>query len=301
MQEPTSQPGDIRNLPIGMAIMDASGQLVKSNAAAEALGLALGDSLPALFDQSAEQLRLLCRQELATLAQLKRPGLDKPCRISGFLAGAHYGFWVEDLSTVQALSRQAQALQGPERQSRRLIAQHAATGLGLAELLGVILAEDLGLTEARQAALRGYHADLMQALGAIQALADGGVPPARGSAQEASAGACRALVVDADSSLAELLAELLDSHGYKATPLTGFEAATQFCALHQRQLSLALIDESLASREGQTLVAWMQAQHPHIRLLTLTQGQAGEASVQKPVDFNQLLARLQGLPMASGS
>ena len=295
------QPGDIRNLPIGLAVMDAAGQVVQSNAAAEALGLAPGDSLPALFGQSAGQLMLLCRQELATLAQLKRPGLDKPCRISGFPAGAHYGFWVEDLSTVQALTRQAQAQQGPERQSRRLIAQHAATGLGLAELLGVILDEDLGLSEVRQAALRGYHADLMQALGAIQALADGGVPPARGSAQEASGGACRVLVADADSSLAALLAELLDSRGYKATPLTDFDAATEFCALHRHQLGLALIDESLASNEGLRLLEWMQAQHPQIRLLALTQGAANEASVQKPVDFDQLLARLQGLPKASGS
>ncbi|MGI9322138.1 MAG: hypothetical protein ACR2PJ_01015 [Pseudomonadales bacterium] len=279
--------------PIGLVRLDARGKVVELNPAASALGISVGDAFCELVNHSMQEVMQLCIEQTSALAKLQPTGAVKQCRLTGFIAAQENYLWLEDLSAEQALAGQMQALKRPTNKKTRLIAQATNAGLGYAELLSVILDDNIGMAPEKQTLILRYHEEVTAALSSIHAIVTG-------DAQDApKAAAKNVMVVEGDVHLAELISELLTSKGYSTDSFTDSQSAMRFYAINGHKVTIAVVDEALTCADGRTLVQALRDDYPKIRLLALTLGEAGDAKVRKPVIYDELLSRLQELLQAS--
>ncbi len=272
-------PDEIAKAPAGYVVFDEAGCIIACNNAALAMGLQPG------------MQRNECLTGTGDACQLITTGASKPVRIS-IIDEKH--IWVEDISEVTVLTRQLQKLKRPLNQELRHVNHQATTGLGYAELLSVILDEELGIPPEKQKALQLYQGELVKTLRAIRAVLSGaGDNEPQGTGKDGEI-----LVTDKQPELAELIAELLKTRGYKSVSFTDAESVMKYLHLNRDKASLALVDDTLLAGD-EPLDAVMQKEFEHLQVIRLSTGaepeNEGRLHLVKPLDFEALFKAVEGL------
>ena len=119
----------------------------------------------------------------------------------------------------------------------------------------------------------------------------------------------RALVVDDEASLAEVLASVLRFEGWEVR--TAGDGATAIRTARELRPDAVLLDVMLPDMGGLDVLRWLRADHPSVCVLFLTARDAvedriagitagGDDYVTKPFSLEEVLARLRGLLRRSG-
>jgi CheY-like chemotaxis protein len=134
--------------------------------------------------------------------------------------------------------------------------QGVGTGLGLSYSLGVVEAHggQLELVDTADGAV------FRVTLPAVEEAPPGPTPDGAVAVPAASAG--RALVVDDEPEIADMLAEILEGQGYRVRIAASGEDAKAQLAV--RDFDLVLSDLRMPGIDGPTLYAWVRAERPHL-------------------------------------
>ena len=112
------------------------------------------------------------------------------------------------------------------------------------------------------------------------------------------------LVIDDENDICTFIAEVLQSHGYRVLLAANGEQALAVYEKRSREIDLVILDMVMPGMNGEETFLKMKAIRPDVRALLSTGfGQDGRVSeilqrgvnafIQKPYDFNQLLAKLR--------
>lgn len=308
---PPNLPPETESAPVAFVRADESGVVRQCNRAAVKLGVTPGARLSDILAESGK-----------TTTELTTGGRRKPVRVTAAEDG---GIWIEDLSETNALSREVQKLRRPLSRELRQVSQQATNALGYAELLTVILDEQLGIEPDKQQTLQLYQSEIVKALQAIRetlaASSQTGMSANQGAGhgdsqtanqtgnQKANQKLLRKdgeiLIADGHRDLADLIGELLKTRGYKSVSFTKPGAALEYARLNGASIQVALVDETLVdetmkSGDGslaKALAALGATFQPAFHVIPLTaadQGHAGDTgALKKPVDFDELFKAVE--------
>ena len=264
---------DLESAPLAYVRLGDDGFVQAANMAARQLGVAPGMRLGSLLSPAgADPAQLL----------LDTGGSQRRVRI---VKTENAGIWIEDLSEITALSRQLQKHRSRLNRGLGLVEQQATNALGYAELLSVILEEGQVVAPERWGILKSYQSKIVKALQTIrEAVAEG---PAR--SRPAKGG--EVLVVDAHRDLAELVAELLKTRGYRAISFTEPADALQYARMNAASLGVALVDGAMTIEGTSLAEALGQLDHGLVvaeLALDDPETPGGGRRLIKPIDFDEL-------------
>ena len=274
--------------PHGLLVLDRQDRICAANESARLLGFATGRPAETYFDGLKEPFVDAVRfQAVSSIFQMKHQARQKRFTVT---CREHEGLWycwLNDLSETLVLAEQVNRLKQPETKLLRHLQQAAVSGMGYSELVDVILDDSESLPQDKMATVTQYHREVTGALTRILELL-------KGEKRTLAAGHADKLVVVADSheALAELITELLRTEGYKVASFTDAGSTLTYCNMNAAGIGQALIDENMTDGDGRRIIDVLA--ESGLRVIRLSEHADDSQSVQKPVDFRQLLEVLEG-------
>lgn len=199
--------------------------------------------------------------------------------------GDHVLVWWLDMTEQLALADQVRRLKYPDSRKLRQINQLAITAAGYSELLEVIFSEEPNVSPDKLNTVRQYQHELTGNLSAIhEIIANDQAEPRRGSV----------LVADGHNAVTELISELLKTRGYRVAGFSDAETALKYFQVNQASIVKAVIDEALMCDETTSLVSRLRELSPELGVVILSDTPTQSGSIAKPLDFNVLLAAVEG-------
>ena len=213
---------------------------------------------------------------------------EKICRLSGIQTDAGIYCWLTDMSEQLALAERLRVLQNPAGKQLRQIKYKAATAIGYAELLEVIMSEDGALSPDQIGIVRQYHSEVKTSLQRIQQIAinesAAGIMPKRSI-----------LLIEDHEPLNEVITELLKSEGYKVTSFLDSRSALQYFGVNRYSINTAIVAETINRKDVKSLSHALREMAPKLSIITLSTNpsEAPQPAIRKPLDFEQLLQALK--------
>jgi len=275
--------------PVALLVLDADDVIVTANLLARDSGFECGVPVSRYVTGVPQSLRAAIDGEPDTRSwRFRFADREKRYDIRCICEEGMYYCWLFDQSENIALAEKARQLKDPGSRRLRQINHQAATAMGYAELLEVIMADHEVLTAEKLAAVRQYQSEVSSALQNIQQVA-------QQDKENTKASSTSILVADSHAALSELISELLRAEGYRVTSFTDGESAYKYCKVNRHAIRKAIMDEGLRSNDNRPLVAALQEMKPSLEIVTLTDDTENNAadSILKPVDFQLLLRAVE--------
>ncbi|MCZ6501444.1 MAG: hypothetical protein O6945_02905 [Gammaproteobacteria bacterium] len=308
MNDKSSNQSDVVSLsaeilaaPVAYIVVDNNLTLIGVNHKAENLDIRVGSSVNDYFDEKS-------KASFLQLIDTSNNGVfEGPCNQKGIFEFhvlqlpdvARTALWLFDVSEIRLVQSQLQKLKKPERKFLHQIGNLVSTTLGYAELVELMLEENVILNGDRLAAIRRYQNEigtgLRQSENMIQHEKRGAMPYFDNITQTTQ----HVLVVHNEPTRVELLVELLQSQQYKVTSFVDTEAATKFASLNAKSLNLAVLGAA------DQLAEYLLEANANLQILVCTSDHQGfednrlHTIADTPLDINELLRTV--LEMRSGS
>lgn len=292
---------EILAAPVAYIVVDSNLTLIGVNHKAENLDIRVGSSVNDYFDEKS-------KASFLQLIDTSSNGVfEGPCNQKGMFEFhvlqlpdvARTALWLFDVSEIRLVQSQLQKLKKPERKFLHQIGNLVSTTLGYAELVELMLEENVILNGDRLAAIRRYQNEigtgLRQSENMIQHEKRGAMPYFDNITQTTQ----HVLVVHNEPTRVELLVELLQSQQYKVTSFVDTEAATKFASLNAKSLNLAVLGAA------DQLAEYLLEANANLQILVCTSDHQGfednrlHTIADTPLDINELLRTV--LEMRSGS
>jgi len=292
---------EILAAPVAYIVVDNNLTLIGVNHKAENLDIRVGSSVNDYFDEKS-------KASFLQLIDTSNNGVfEGPCNQKGIFEFhvlqlpdvARTALWLFDVSEIRLVQSQLQKLKKPERKFLHQIGNLVSTTLGYAELVELMLEENVILNGDRLAAIRRYQNEigtgLRQSENMIQHEKRGAMPYFDNITQTTQ----HVLVVHNEPTRVELLVELLQSQQYKVTSFVDTEAATKFASLNAKSLNLAVLGAA------DQLAEYLLEANANLQILVCTSDHQGfednrlHTIADTPLDINELLRTV--LEMRSGS
>lgn len=292
---------EILAAPVAYIVVDSNLTLIGVNHKAENLDIRVGSSVNDYFDEKS-------KASFLQLIDTSSNGVfEGPCNQKGMFEFhvlqlpdvARTALWLFDVSEIRLVQSQLQKLKKPERKFLHQIGNLVSTTLGYAELVELMLEENVILNGDRLAAIRRYQNEigtgLRQSENMIQHEKRGAMPYFDNITQTTQ----HVLVVHNEPTRVELLVELLQSQQYKVTSFVDTEAATKFASLNAKSLNLAVLGAA------DQLAEYLLEANANLQILVCTSDHQDfednrlHAIADTPLDINELLRTV--LEMRSGS
>lgn len=308
MNDKSSNQSDVVSLsaeilaaPVAYIVVDNNLTLIGVNHKAENLDIRVGSSVNDYFDEKSKA------SFLQLIDTLNNGVFEGPCNQKGIFEFhvlqlpdvARTALWLFDVSEIRLVQSQLQKLKKPERKFLHQIGNLVSTTLGYAELVELMLEENVILNGDRLAAIRRYQNEigtgLRQSENMIQHEKRGAMPYFDNITQTTQ----HVLVVHNEPTRVELLVELLQSQQYKVTSFVDTEAATKFASLNAKSLNLAVLGAA------DQLAEYLLEANANLQILVCTSDHQGfednrlHTIADTPLDINELLRTV--LEMRSGS
>jgi len=263
--------------------------IITANTAAVSMGFAEGEPV--------NKYLVLEEQDLATeligapatkLWRFSFSEREKICHLSSIQTDIGIYCWLTDLSEQLALAERLRTLKDPAKKQLLQIKNQAATAIGYAELLEVIMDGKGRLSADQITLIRRYQSEVRNSLQRIQQIAlDGGF--ADTSVKNSI------LLVEGHEALNELITELLISEGYKVTSFLDTRSALEYFRVNRYSVQTAIVAENSNSAGGKSLSSALKEIAPALSIITLsaTPDLATGLAIRKPLDFQQLLELLK--------
>ncbi len=277
--------------PMPCVCLDPQDRIVWLNPAAETFGFkkeqVFGGSLPDLEGAFFHHVRF---QPASSVYRLVLPHSEKRCRVSWSEVEGHLLLWLNDITAQLALATQRRDETQPYQQKIRLLNQLAITASGYSELLEVVL-EDEKLVAEKASALRQYQSEVSRNLAEM-------LDTIRGD-EHGSTRSGTVVIADAHQDLANLIAELLRTEGYRTECFTDASSVLHYLKVNGEGVSSVVIDEELKV-DDKPLTQAVGQLRPGVEVIVLSgdENAGSQGKIAKPVDFKVLLRTVQELGSA---
>lgn len=273
----------LNQAPQALIVLNSDDQIVAVNLKAAELGFSTGVPAAEYFDGLIETFVDAIRFQAASVVyQMKHQARQKRFTVDGVRHDDFWYCWLNDLSETLLLAEQVNRLKQPETRLMRQIHQAAVSGIGYSELVDVILDDEGAVPVEKMATVVQYHREVTTALGRILDLL-------KGEKRNGAPGQADKLIVVADhhEALTELITELLRTEGYKVAGFSDAASTMTYCTMNADAIGQALIDDELTDQQGHRIVDLLA--QTGMRIIRLSEQANDNQSVQKPVDFRELL------------
>tara|TARA_E500000331_G_C17178364_1_gene679405 strand:- start:260 stop:1138 length:879 start_codon:yes stop_codon:yes gene_type:complete len=285
----------IQASPIGFVSLDESSEVVSSNdVARQQFGIEKGYGIESyVHDDDRERLSVFLRSADSTIDCVVR--FENKQKFARFIKGPDdSALWIQDLSHQKALERQLQTALTPTRKLTRDLRHITATALSYGELVQLILDDDTPLSVKAKDNLARYQGQLMKHLQAAVRLIN---------QQDVSAKSERKhiLIVDDETIVTEVLAELMRSKSYKVTSFTDSGSALKAFEINPSAYDLAIVDHHMPGLDGLTLARSMRLTDTSLPVVLctnreeVTEQDSVQQVLKKPIDIDQLMTTVTEL------
>ena len=280
---------ELKAAPIPLIVIDPDDIIVAANSAAVSMGFVEGDTVNRyLFLEEKDFAAQIAAAPVTKLWCFTFKDSEKLCHLSSSQAESGTYCWLRDMSEQLALAEQLRLLKDPGAKQLRKISHQAATALGYAELLDVIMDDPGALSPDQFALVRQYQLEVRNSLQRIQQIAveeNAAGKPAKRSI----------LLVEGHAALNELITELLKSEGYKVASFLDASSALQYFRVNHHSVQTAIVDETLSTTGSNSLSNALKEMAPALSVITVSTDpdSAPGLAIRKPLDLRQLLQVLQ--------